>query len=268
MLGIVGLIAFLTVLALSLVITRMATVALSLTGLSEEAAKFQARSAFTGTGFTTRESEQIVNHPVRRRIVMFLMVLRSAGLVTVVLSLILSFAGSAGSQETIYRLLRLAIGAGVLWLLASSKVATRLMNRAMERGLRRWTELDVRDYASLLRLTGDYTVMEIHLKQEDWLVGKTMRDCGLREEGVTVLGIVRENGNYVGVPKSATEIRAGDTLVVYGRANTLRKLDKRTRGAEGDRAHSDAVDDQQREMDRQDRQEQEHRRKAEAELKA
>lgn len=63
MLGVIGVIAFLIVLTLSLVITRIATVALTMTGLSSEAAEFQARSAFTGTGFTTAEAEKIVNHP-------------------------------------------------------------------------------------------------------------------------------------------------------------------------------------------------------------
>ena len=38
MVGVVGIIAFFTVLGLSLVITRVATIALTLTGLSREAA--------------------------------------------------------------------------------------------------------------------------------------------------------------------------------------------------------------------------------------
>jgi hypothetical protein len=37
---ILGIIAFLTVLALSLILTRVATVALTMTGLSQEVAKF------------------------------------------------------------------------------------------------------------------------------------------------------------------------------------------------------------------------------------
>jgi len=75
---IIGIIAFLTVLALSLVLTRVATVALTMTGLSQEVDKFQARSAFTGTGFTTKEAENVVNHPVLRRIIAMLMIIRSA----------------------------------------------------------------------------------------------------------------------------------------------------------------------------------------------
>jgi hypothetical protein len=75
MMGIIGIVALLSIPCLSLVITRVATVALTLTGLSEEAATLQARSTFTGIGFTTREAEYVVDHPVRRRIVVTFMLL-------------------------------------------------------------------------------------------------------------------------------------------------------------------------------------------------
>ena len=81
--GIIGIAALLTALGLSLLITRLASTALMLTGLSKEAARFQARSAFTGTGFTTHEAEKVVNHPVRRRVIALLMICRSAGLITI-----------------------------------------------------------------------------------------------------------------------------------------------------------------------------------------
>lgn len=44
-------------------ITRIATIALTHTGLSRQTARFQARSAFTVVGYTTSESEKLVNHP-------------------------------------------------------------------------------------------------------------------------------------------------------------------------------------------------------------
>jgi hypothetical protein len=53
----VGIIAFLTVLFLSLTVTKIATVAITYNGLSRQASRFQARSPFTGTGFTTSEAE-------------------------------------------------------------------------------------------------------------------------------------------------------------------------------------------------------------------
>jgi hypothetical protein len=63
----VGILSFLVILLVSVLITKVATIALAHTGLSHESARFQARSAFTGVGFTTNEAERVVTHPVRRR---------------------------------------------------------------------------------------------------------------------------------------------------------------------------------------------------------
>jgi Trk-type K+ transport system membrane component len=82
---------------MSILITRVATIALTHTGLTKASAKFQARSAFSGAGFTTSESEMVVNHPVRRKIVMLLILLGNAGLVTAVSSLILTFVRQGDS---------------------------------------------------------------------------------------------------------------------------------------------------------------------------
>ncbi len=57
-----GIYSLLITLAVSLIVTRIAAVALMSTGLSREAARFKARSAFSGVGFTTSEAETIVYH--------------------------------------------------------------------------------------------------------------------------------------------------------------------------------------------------------------
>jgi len=152
-----ALISLLTVISLSLLITRIATVALALTGLSREAAKFQARSAFTGVGFTTNEAEQVVSHPVRRRILMLLMLLGNVGVITTISSLILTFLNTASNQQWLVRSLILGIGLAVMWVLATSKWIDRYLSRLINWALHRWTTLNVQDYASLLRLSGDYT---------------------------------------------------------------------------------------------------------------
>ena len=261
MLGIVGIIAVLTVLGISLVVTRLATVALILTGLSREAASFQARSAFTGTGFTTAEAEKVVNHPVRRRIVMLLMILRSAGLVSILISLILSFGGSGDEISRIYRLLWLIGGILVLWIMAGSRFIDRYLTRVIEWALRRWTDLDVRDYQSLLKLSGAYMVKEIAVREGDWLADKTLRECRLTEEGVIVLGIYRQDGEYVGAPKAGTKIYPDDQLILYGRAKTLGELDTRKADVQGQRAHDQSVSEHRLHVSEQEEKEKKHRRR-------
>lgn len=51
----VPIISLLIVVTLSILVTRVASKALMHTGLSRESARFQARSAFTGAGFTTSD---------------------------------------------------------------------------------------------------------------------------------------------------------------------------------------------------------------------
>jgi len=265
MMGIVGIIAFFTVLILSLVVTRIATVALTLTGLSSESAKFQARSAFTGTGFTTAEAENVVNHPVRRNIVMLLMVARSAGLVTILISLILSFAGPGEDIGRMTRLGYLIIGVICLWFLSQSGLIRKQMERVIEWALRRWTDLDTRDYESLLKLSGAYRVQELQVKKGDWLSGKTLQDCRLMQEGVIALGIYRRDGSYLGAPKGKTKIYPGDTLILYGREKALKDLNRRRSDPHGEMAHDRAVSEQREQESLEEARDQEYREKRKSE---
>ena len=56
------------------IIVIMGGLALQFTGVEKVRAQFQALSAFSGTGFTTKEAETVVNHPRRRKIIMGLMI--------------------------------------------------------------------------------------------------------------------------------------------------------------------------------------------------
>ena len=239
-----ALISVFVAISLSLLVTRIATEALTLTGLSRTSARFQARSAFTGSGFTTQESEAVVQHPVRRRIVMWLMFLGNAGIITVVSSLVLTFV-STTSRGGAFRLLYLSLGLGVLWFLANNKAFNRLLTRLVRKALRRWTDLDLRDYASLLHLRGDYQVMEITVSDDDWLANKKLKELRLRDEGIAVLGIQRNNDSYLGAPFGDTYVCSGDTLILYGRKTALIELDMRTKGAAGEKAHQQAIATQQ-----------------------
>lgn len=241
----ISILTLFVVIVLSILVTRIAATILAHTGISRETARFQARSAFTGVGFTTSESENIVNHPVRRRVVLVLMLLGNAGIVTAVSSLILTFVGEEEQGDVALRIFLLVTGILVLWLLASSGWVDRLLSSGVERLLDRYTDLDVRDYASLMRLRDDYRLAELVVNEEDWIADRTLGDSELGEEGVLVLGILRSDGRYVGAPNKTTQVEAGDTLLVYGREDSLTEIDDRRRGHEGDRAHESSKRTQQ-----------------------
>lgn len=240
---VIAIASLLVIVLLSLLITRFAVITLQVTGLSREAARFQARSALTGSGFTTSESEAVVNHPVRRRVIMRLMLIGSAGLVTVISSLILSFRHGSGTEQSL-RVGVLVGGLALLWWLSRLDWVDRQLSRLIARFLRQ-RGLEARDYARLLDLSGDYGVAELKVRTGDWVAGHSLRDLRLRDEGVVVLG-VRRGSCYLGVPGPETCIEAGDTLVVYGRSTRVCELDDRRRDAGGLLAHRQAQSEQVR----------------------
>ncbi len=245
-----AIISLLTVVIVSLLVVRVAAVALTLTGLSQQLARFQARSAFTGAGFTTAESEKVVHHPVRRRIIMLLMLMGNAGIVTAISSLILSFVGAEQADEwyeaTWFRMTVLIVGLTALWYAAHSQWIDRWLQRVIRASLRRWTDLDVRDYARLLHLGGGYTVVELRVQEKDWMAGRDLAELRLSDEGVLVLGIQHTDGTYNGAPRGGTKVTAGDQVLLYGPQDVLVDLDERRAGAHGESAHRRAVAEQTR----------------------
>ncbi len=229
MLAIVSLISVLTA---SIIVVRIGAVALVLTGLSEESARFQALSAFTGAGFTTSESEQVIKHPVRRRIITILLRLGSAGIISAIASLILSFTAIGGQREGLTRATWLLVGLLTLYLVSRSRWLDRSMSRTIAWALRRWTRLETHDYEELLQLSSGYSISEVHVRPEDWAAERTLAELELGQEGIAVIGIRRKDGSYVGSPKGRTKIHEGDTLILYGRKEGFEEFDARFHGPE------------------------------------
>ena len=238
-----AIIALVLILTLSLLLTRLGTAALMLTGVSHQLARLQALSALTGVGFTTSESEYIVNHPVRRRILILIMLIGNAGFITEGSTLVLSFVGITTRAEGLIRASWLMGGLLALWLVARSKWIERHMLHVMGWALRRWTDLEAYDFVELLELAGGYRVRSIGVDPGDWVEGRRLDDLKLFDEGITVLGIHRPDGSYLGVPRGETTIWAGDRLVLYGRDERLRELEDRRSGEAGLRAHRQALAD-------------------------
>ncbi|MFO7923188.1 MAG: TrkA C-terminal domain-containing protein [Bacteroidales bacterium] len=234
-----GIISVILILVVSILITRVASVALTHTGLSKESSKFQARSAYTGVGFTTNESEKVVNHPVRRKILLILMILGNAGIISGITSLIVGFSDIEDGTDTWVKIAILLGGIIILWNLSSSRWLDRKLSNLISRILKSSKKLDVHDYANLLHLSGEFRISEFAVEPDNWLANKKISTSKLRDEGLNILAVSRNDDTFVGNPVGSTIIKPGDSLIIYGRAEALEKLENRIKGAPGDSEHKE-----------------------------
>jgi hypothetical protein len=231
-------ITLLLVLVVSLLIIRTGTIALVMTGMSEDVASFQAASAFSGAGFTTDEAEQVVSSPQRRHIVKLLMRAGSVGVVTAIASLVLSFSRSNGSA--LPRFSYLVVGTVVIVLFLRSQWFKRGLSPALGRILTETTTLNRNEYAHLLDLREGYRIAELTVTEDGWLSHESLRDLHPADEGMVVLGINRQDGSYASPPDPDALLYPGDVLIVYGQKHRVAELS--TRPADDETAHEEAVE--------------------------
>ncbi|MCB9914168.1 MAG: TrkA C-terminal domain-containing protein [Planctomycetes bacterium] len=230
-------VALLVIIATSYIVVRTGAVALMLTGLSAEAASFQAQSAFMGVGFTTRESEAVMGHPVRRRVVRALMLIGYAATATVFASVMTVFT----TQEYAHHHLQLALwllgGLLVLFLLSTLGVVRNTLTRLLEYALTRSGAVQVRDYEELLRVDKGYSVSHLPVARGSWMAGRSLREMRLNDEGVVVLSISRRTGVVLATPSADTVLEGGDKLLCYGLESDLERLMQRPRDYRGESEH-------------------------------
>ena len=234
-----ALIAFGIVITLALGAVRMGTLALQRTGLSRESASFQAQSAFMGVGFTTSESETVVNHPVRRRVLRMLMWGGYSG-ITVTVSTIVSGVGS--SDGHLLRFLGLMlVTAGVLLSVWQITSVRELADRLLTVVVARIPHLEVIDFEELLEFDKGYTVAQLHVDRNRWMTGRTLRDLRLADEGVLVLSVTRASGATIGTPEADTTLEVGDRILTYGHQEGLERLRSRTADSRGEVERQESV---------------------------
>lgn len=210
----------LVTIVISMLIVRAGAIALMMTGMNFDKAKFQALSAFSGTGFTTREAERVVHNPQRRKIVSWLMVLGNAGIVTVIVTATSSFAQARGFEIGLNLLILLA-GAILIFYIARSLPLASRWEAFIEAKLKQ-TKLFEEDASieEMLHITEGYGVARILLMEKSTLIGKTITEINKDLENSFILGI-EHKGTWRPKPKSSGELELNDVLVIYGKLDEL-----------------------------------------------
>ena len=217
-----GIILLIIFVSISYLIIRIGTVALEMTGMERSKALFQAVSAFTSTGFTTRDAERVVNHPRRRKVIIILMVLGNAGIVSVISSFILSVR-PVGTIHPSFNLLIVAASLFVLYRIASQNALAKKVTEKIRSILREKLHFESVKVEELLTQPGGHGVAAVLVGKESRVAGLSLINSGFREHDLMVLSIERDD-HPISLPKATTTIEVGDRLICYGNLQNLGRL--------------------------------------------
>ncbi|PJA32198.1 MAG: hypothetical protein CO187_05270 [Zetaproteobacteria bacterium CG_4_9_14_3_um_filter_53_7] len=204
----------------SMLFVRAGAIMLVLTGMRYEQAKFQALSAFTATGFTTREAERVVNHPVRRKIISWLMIGGYAGVAAVIVSATTTFA-TISSQSLPRAALFLVAGIIVIYLIARHSGLMGYWENFVEKILRRGLFFEFEPVEELLHLADGYGLVKLEVAAESPLLGQSIIEIGSARKGILILGIERSS-SWMPARHMRDALQAGDQLVIYGHLESMK----------------------------------------------
>ncbi|MCF7907523.1 MAG: hypothetical protein K9L86_01395 [Candidatus Omnitrophica bacterium] len=195
-------------------VVRIATAVLKLTGMDEKTARFQAISAFTGTGFTTKEAETILEDQMRRKTISVLMILGKVGIVSVIAGLFFSF-GKGDVVTDVWKAIILLIFIFILYKLTSLKSFSRALNKFIEKRIVARGITQQKTLEELFHLPKGYGLAQLTVVEGSKENGLSLAEAGFIKKDILVLSIERKN-RLISFPHAQDLIKEGDRLLCYG----------------------------------------------------
>ncbi len=221
----VPLFALMIIVIVSLLVVRVGTNALALTGMSQEAAKFQAASAFFGVGFTTSEAEMVMRHSVRRGVILKLIIAGNVGLTSAMATLIVTFVKNDPTKMSHGMQIALTVlGVTAIAFLLNLKIIKKPVDAIMVRSLKSAGVVKAMDYELLLKVEDGFSVSEVTIHEGHPWCGKKLMESRPSDCGVVVLNVRHADGGFTGAPDKDFRLHTGDELMIYGADVSVAKV--------------------------------------------
>lgn len=213
-----GVLFILIYLGIIFAVIEINTLLFTYTGLDKHIARFQVISMMTGTGFTTGESELIIDHPIRRKLGAFL-ILFGAFSLAVIISAISNLLADEFYTKNIS-----VVGAAlimIIFILKTPYVKKHLAGK-LEHEMEEhydFRDLPIRD--ALLTDKGDH-ILDYFIDSSSDYIGEELRDIIEEEEDILVLYIQRGDLK-IRKERLVTELQEGDHIILYGDEKAIEK---------------------------------------------
>jgi uncharacterized protein with PhoU and TrkA domain len=218
-----SLVIFLILFVLIWLLIEILSIVLKLTGLELSKARFQVISILTHTGFTTRESELIVQHPTRRKIASVLMIVSYVAQITLI-TLLFNVLTQA-TRNILGTAIALFIMVVFVILVTQSKKLSNWFDQVAEKLLKKRIQKSASGdrIEQVLNLSPEFSIYGLLVDTDSLICDKTLSELKLKEHFIQILKIDR-GSEVIDFPLADTRLLAGDRLIVYGKIDALTQM--------------------------------------------
>jgi Trk K+ transport system NAD-binding subunit len=222
-----SLILIMVVIIIYIIVIKIFSILLQITGLPANVANYQGISLFTNCGFTTNESETILNNKFRRRISLACMITGnffSVIIVSLIVSLISSLSLQNETQTYIIALLA-CLGFLLLIIIYHLKPVKNLISKLIEKIVRHFISVANKDnIITIIDNFGSNSIVEIHLHiVPEILVNKTIHESKIKSKyDINILSIKR-NKRQIEITRN-TIVNTEDVLLVFGSFSVIKEI--------------------------------------------
>ena len=220
-------ILILTIIMVYLILIRIFTVLLRITGLTNEKAKFQAISLLTSCGFTTSESEIIANDRARRKIAIVAMV-TGYSFSVIIVSLLFNVLISLNQAQTSSTLKVILIASGVFvavliffQLPFIKKMNERIIAKIALKIIQR------KQYENTITILDSYgkdAICEIMINNlPEIFEDKKLSEIRIRDTYKLNMLMIKRKNKVVDITKN-TIVQHHDVIVVFGPYQSIKDL--------------------------------------------
>jgi hypothetical protein len=199
-------------------VLEIAVVLFVSTGLDVEVARFQVVSMLTATGFTTKESELIARHPIRRKISIFLILFGMFSL-----AVMISFISTVLVKDLrMLELLGVTAFFGVFLIVVKNKSVHSKLTRGFKKHLNKEYELHEMPIQEILYIDDQDWFVNIQICKDSTFIHKKINEVILPEEDIQLLYVQRWQ-EKIRSELHTINFQEGDILLLYGIKSTIEK---------------------------------------------
>lgn len=220
---------FILFLTIFLIIVNFFAILFRLTGMPIDKAKFQVISLLTSTGFTTKESELIVQHPIRRKLASWLMIISyisTAVLISFIIGIIsnsLSDAKSLGFTAIIIVTFFI-----IVYFIVRSSLLDKVeyfIEEVISKS-KRWNEIIINSPIDIgFHHKKGYGIYEIFIGKDSKFIGKSIIESNLKSLEIQVLSIDKGD-ELINFPTPDSIFELTDRITIYGNVKNINRTFK------------------------------------------